>query len=173
MQRDGWMKASVGAVALCLAFSTAQAQTALSEQDQEFVEMAAEGGHAEVEMGKQALESEHPDIKAFGQQMIDEHGKMNEELAALAKQKGIEPPASPDLASQAKGVMMEVLPGETFDSQYVSSQLDDHKETLELFQKQAQRGQAPELKALAEKGIPTIQKHISELEALQHKPELQ
>jgi putative membrane protein len=164
--------ASVGA-ALCLAYSTAGAQTQLSDQDRQFLDMAAKGGHAEVVMGQQALESENPDVKAFGQKMIDDHGKMNQELATVAQQKGIEPPESPDLASQAKSMMMEVLPGQTFDSQYVSSQLDDHKETLELYQRQAQEGQDPDLKALAQKGIPIIQQHIAELEQLQKKPELQ
>ena len=59
------------------------------------------------------------------------------------------------------------------DSQYVSSQLDDHKETLALFEKEAQSGQDPELKALAFKAIPIIQQHIAQLEELQKMSELQ
>jgi putative membrane protein len=83
------------------------------------------------------------------------------------------PPASPDLASQAKGAVVGVMPGKSFDSQYVSSQLDDHKETLALYQKKAESGHDPELKALASKGIPVIQEHIAQLEELQKMPELQ
>ena len=65
------------------------------------------------------------------------------------------------------------LPGETFDSQYVSSQLNDHRETLALFEQEARSGQDPELKAFAEKGIPVLEQHIAELEKLQKMPELQ
>ena len=98
---------------------------------------------------------------------------MNDELAAIAEKKGVEPPSSADLASQAKTAVTSVLPGSTFDKQYVSSQLDDHNETLQLLQNEAQNGQDPELKAFAEKGIPIVQKHIQELQDLQKRPELQ
>jgi len=164
---------SLGAAAFCFAVSTAFAQTTLSEPDRAFIEQAAQGGHAEVAMGQSASESENPAISAFGKQMIADHGKMNDELAAVAKQKGVEPPASPDLASQAKGAVVGAMPGKSFDSQYVSSQLDDHQETLALFQKEAESGQDPALKALASKGIPLIQEHIAKLEELQKMPELQ
>jgi putative membrane protein len=173
MGRDRSLKAPLGAAAFCLALSTAQAQTTLGDADRAFIEQAAQSGHAEVSMGQSAAESENAAVSAFGKQMIADHGKMNDELAALAKQKGVEPPSSADLASQAKGTATAVLPGATFDKQYVSSQLDDHKETLALFQQEAQSGQDPDLKALAEKGIPIIQRHIAELEELQRMPELQ
>jgi putative membrane protein len=178
MRRDRSLKAAplgAAAAAFCLALgaAAAQAQTALSDADREFIEQAAEGGHAEVAMGQSAAESENPAISAFGKQMIADHGKMNDELATLAKQKGVEPPSSANLASQTKGAATAVLPGETFDKQYVSSQLDDHKETLALFQQEAQSGQDPDLKALAAKGIPIIQRHIAKLEELQRMPELQ
>jgi hypothetical protein len=44
---------------------------------------------------------------------------------------------------------------------------------LALFEQEARSGQDPELKALAEKGIPIIQQHIAQLEKLQELPELQ
>jgi putative membrane protein len=178
MGRDRSLKAAplgAAAAAFCLALgaAAAQAQTALSDADRAFIEQAAQSGHAEVSMGESAAESENPAVSAFGKQMIADHGRMNDELAALAKRKGVEPPSSADLASQAKGAATAVLPGATFDEQYVSSQLDDHKETLALFQQEARSGQDPDLKALAEKGIPIIQGHIAELEELQRMPELQ
>ena len=173
MRREVRLGLSLGAAALGFTLATAHAQTALSDGDREFIEQAAQGGHAEVSMGQSAAESKNPAISAFGKQMVADHSKMNDELAMLAKRKGFEPPASADMASQAKGALVDALPGKTFDSQYVSSQLDDHKETLALFQQEAQSGQDPDLKALALKGIPTIQQHITQLEQLQKMPELQ
>jgi putative membrane protein len=173
MRRTERFGLSFGAAALGFAMAAAQAQTVLSDGDREFIEQAAHGGHAEVSMGQSAAESKNPAISAFGKQMVTDHSKMNEELAMLAKRKGFEPPASADMASQAKGAVVDALPGTTFDSQYVSSQLDDHKETLVLFQQEAQSGQDTDLKALALKGIPIIQQHITQLEQLQKMPELQ
>jgi putative membrane protein len=94
--------------------------------------------------------------------MIQEHSAMNEELAGIARQKGVEPPASPDLGSQATGAAIGVLPGETFDSQYINQQISAHQSTLELLQKQAQEGQDPDLKAFAQKYVPVVQHHLDE-----------
>jgi putative membrane protein len=173
MRRDRTRVIIIGSAALCLVAAVASAQDKLSESDRMFIEQAAEGGHAEVTLGESAAKSENPAVSAFGKQMIADHGKMNDELATLAKAKGVEPPSDADLASQAKGLAVSALPGSTFDRQYVSSQLADHKKTLALFEKQAQSGQDPELKAFAEKGIPVIQQHIAELEKLQQMPEMQ
>jgi putative membrane protein len=173
MMRDWCAKASLAAIALCLATPGARAQANLSDGDREFVENAAESGYAEVTTGKAAAKSDNAAVRDFGNQMVDEHSKMNDELAAIAKQKGVTPPSSADLGSQAKNALLNVLPGKTFDKQYVSSQLDDHQETLQLMQREAQSGQDPDLKAFAEKSVPVIQKHIDELQALQKRPELQ
>jgi putative membrane protein len=172
--RDYWRTtALVGSMVLGLAVSSANAQTKLSETDQDFIETAAQSGAAEVAMGKTASESKNTAVAEFGKMMISEHTQMNEELAGIAKQKGVEPPSSPDLASQAKDAAMNVLPGSTFDKQYVSSQLDDHQETLQLLQQQAQEGQDTELKAFAQKYIPVVEKHIDQLNQLKSQPELQ
>ena len=154
-----------------LTIGTARAEA--SEADREFIDKAAMGGQAEVANGETAAKSENSAIADFGNQMVREHGAMNQELAALAKQKGVEPPTSASLTDQAKGAVMSVMPGATFDKQYVSEQLTAHKETLALMEKQASGGDDPDLKALATKAIPVVQKHITELEALQKQPGLQ
>jgi putative membrane protein len=167
-----WTVMPLSAAAMLLTLGNAQAQE-LSEVDREFIETAAQSGHAEVAAAQTAKTSENQAVAAFAQQMIDEHTKMNEELATLAQKKGVQPPDSPDLASQAKTAVTGALPGSTFDKQYVSSQLDDHHETLELLQNQLREGQDPELKAFAEKHIPIVEKHMGELADLQQRPELQ
>ena len=101
-----------------------------------------------VVSGEIAAKSENLTSADFDNQMVREHGEMNQELAALAKQKGIEC----------------VMPSATFDKQYGSEQLTAHKETLALMEKQASGGDDPDLKALATKAIPVVQKHITELE---------
>jgi predicted outer membrane protein len=105
-------------------------------------------------MGESAAESENAAVSAFGKQMIADHGMMNDELAALAKRKGVEPPTGPDLASQAKGAVVGVMPGTAFDKQYVSSQLDDHKETLALYQKEAAVRPGPGAQGPGREGHP-------------------
>ena len=154
-----------------LSIGTARAE--VSDADRAFIDQLAMAGQAEVANGETAAKSENSAIADFGKQMVQEHGEMNQELAALAKQKGVEPPTSASLTDQAKGAVMSVMPGATFDKQYVSQQLSDHQETLALLEKQASSGDDPDLKALATKAIPVVQKHITELEALKQQPGMQ
>ncbi len=147
-----------------LSIGTARAD--VSDADRAFIDKLAMAGQAEVASGETAAKSENAAIADFGRQMIREHGELNQELAALAKQKGVEPPTSASLTDQAKGAVMSVLPGATFDEQYVSQQLSDHKEVLALLEKEASSGDDPDLRALATKAIPVVQKHITELEAM-------
>ena len=49
--------------------------------DKKFVMDAAVGGMAEVELGKLAAEkATNPEVKQFGQRMVDDHTKANDEL---------------------------------------------------------------------------------------------
>jgi len=98
---------------------------------------------------------------------------MNDELAAIAKQKGVTPPDSPSMADSAKGAAMNVMPGKMFDSQYISDQIKDHQATLELLKTEASSGQDPDLKSFAAKGITVVEGHLAELQRLQAKPEYQ
>jgi putative membrane protein len=59
--------------------------------DVKFVNMAARDGEAEVILGKLAAEkASSEDVKKFGQQMVDDHTKANEELKSIATSKNID-----------------------------------------------------------------------------------
>ena len=65
------------------------------EDDTDFAVEAADGGMYEVELGKLAQSNAaSADVKKFGQTMVDEHSKANEELKALATQKNITLPGA-------------------------------------------------------------------------------
>jgi putative membrane protein len=63
---------------------------ALSSADREFIMKAADGGMAEVELGRLAVnKASNSDVKAFGQRMVDDHSKANDQLMQLAQTKGV------------------------------------------------------------------------------------
>jgi putative membrane protein len=67
----------------------------LTRASEKFVKEAAEGGLLEVELGKLAVEkANHEQVKAFGRQMQDDHGKANEELKTIAAANGVRFPQS-------------------------------------------------------------------------------
>src|SRR5271170_3008488 len=54
-------------------------------QDKIFLRLAAEGGIAEVKFGQLAVQKGSTDeVKAFGQKMVDDHTKLNLEMAQVA-----------------------------------------------------------------------------------------
>jgi putative membrane protein len=56
--------------------SASTATSKLSAADRQFVKKAAEGGLAEVELGKLATErASSEEVKRFGQRMVDDHTK--------------------------------------------------------------------------------------------------
>src|SRR4051812_47869935 len=64
--------------------------------DQEFVTKAAEGGLAEVELGQTAADkASAADVKTFGQRMVTDHSKANDELKAAASKAGANVPTEP------------------------------------------------------------------------------
>src|SRR5215208_3996462 len=67
----------------------------IAATDKTFVMEAAKGGMAEVELGRLATEkAANADVKQFGQRMVDDHSKANEQLKSLAAQKGVTLPTA-------------------------------------------------------------------------------
>ena len=64
--------------------------------DRLFAALAAQGGMAEVELGKLAQQkSRNHAVTAFAKRMVDDHGNSNAQLAELAKQTGLLLPTEP------------------------------------------------------------------------------
>ena len=127
---------------------------------QEFVREAADGGMAEVALGKMAVaQAESPDVKQFGQRMVDDHSKANQELTTLASQKGISAPTEPSAKHKATIDRLSKLSGAEFDRAYMQEMVNDHDHAVTTFRTFSERGDDPELKQFAEKTLPTLQDH--------------
>lgn len=140
----------------------ASGRGALSSQDSKFMMTAAQGGMAEVEMARVALERGSSDaVKQYAQKMIDDHTANNQELMQLASAKGVTLPAGPDAKHRAMMQKMSRLSGAEFDHQYVmNSGVKDHEKMLKLLQDEARKGRDAEVKAFASKTIPAVEMHL-------------
>lgn len=141
--------------------------------DMKFAMMAAMGGMEEVEMGKLAAEKGASDeVRQFGQRMVDDHTKANQELMQIVSSKGMTPPAALDAKHQADMQKMSALSGEAFDKAYVKMMVKDHKKDVGEFQKESTRGADPELKAFATSTLPTLQEHLQMIQRIDAKMKL-
>jgi putative membrane protein len=150
---------AVGLLALAPVFAQQSANRMGS--DTSFVTKAAQGGMAEVKLGQLATEkASSPDVKAFGQQMVDDHSKANDELKNLASKKGETLPTDIDAKDQAKYDRLSKMSGAEFDKAYMADMVSDHKTDVSEFRRESQRGTDPDIKAWAAKTLPTLEHHL-------------
>ena len=129
--------------------------------DQRFVTEAAAGSMAEVELGKLAAgKAQNDEVKQFGQRMVTDHGKANEQLTALAKQKGYTLPKQLRKKEAASREHLQGLSGAEFDRAYMQHMLVDHERDVKLFENEAKQGLDADLKAWAAKQVPILQEHL-------------
>jgi putative membrane protein len=134
---------------------------ALDHSDKKFLTEAAEGGMMEVELGKLAADKgTDPDVKAFGQKMVDDHTKANDKLKALAASKGLTLPT--DMGTMEKHDMnkLQKASGADFDRLYMSEMVKDHKKDVSDFDHASKSAKDSDVKAFASDTLPTLQDHL-------------
>jgi putative membrane protein len=130
--------------------------------DKKFLKDAAAGGLAEVEFGKVAAQKgSSEEVKKFGQKMVDDHSKANDELKEVAGKEKIEVPTALTSKEQSKLDKMSKLSGADFDKAYIKDMVRDHEKDVSDFQSEAQSGSSANVKAFATKTLPTLQEHLS------------
>jgi putative membrane protein len=129
--------------------------------DDTFVMKAAQGGMAEVELGKLAAEKgTSDDVKKFGQRMADDHGKAGDELKALAQRKNITVPSDLDAKDKALRDRLIKLSGPAFDRAYMQAMVSDHVKDVNDFKMESRSGNDPDVKEWATKTLPTLEDHL-------------
>ncbi len=129
--------------------------------DKMFIKKAAQGGLSEVELGQLAAQKGNSDgVKQFGQKMVDDHSKANDELKALAQQKGVTLPTETNAEGKAMKAKLDKLSGEQFNLAYMSHMVKDHINDVAQFKKEAASGKDPDVKAWAGKTVPTLEGHL-------------
>ncbi|MDR6941860.1 DUF4142 domain-containing protein [Mucilaginibacter pocheonensis] len=140
---------------------------AVDEADAKFATDAANGGLAEVAVGKVAEQKAvNKSVKDFAAMMVKDHGKANDELMAIAKAKNITLPAAPSDDKQKELTDLSAKTGGDFDKAYVDAMVDGHKKTISMFEDAAKNCKDAELKAFATSTLPIIKGHLTEIETI-------
>jgi putative membrane protein len=135
--------------------------SSLDTTDKEFVVKAAQGGMAEVMLGQMASsKGTSPDVKNFGNRMVSDHGKANDELKQLAQNKGMALPGDVDKETKKFADRLSKTSGKDFDKEYINNMVDDHEKDVNEFEKASKNAKDPDLRAWAAKTLPTLQDHL-------------
>ena len=126
-----------------------------------FINAAAAGGMAEVELGKMAVQkAQNADVKAFAQKMVEDHSKAGDELKQLAAQKNVVLP--PDFLPESKQLMEKLSKsnGAEFDKEYVKAMVENHKKDVTAFENASKTAGDADVKEFAAKTLPTLKTHL-------------
>ena len=144
-----------------------EAGVAADEGDAKFAVDAANGGMAEVALGKLAQgKATNAKVKEFADMMVADHTKANDELMALAKTKNI---TLPDSVSADEKKAMDDLSkksGKDFDKAYVDLMVDDHKKDVKEFEDATKDLKDADIRAFATKTLPTLRTHLEHINAI-------
>jgi putative membrane protein len=142
----------------------------LSATDSKFVKEAAVGGMEEVQLGQLAAQkASDPDVKNFGQRMVDDHSKANDQLKQLASQKGVTVASTLPPSKQKDVDQLSKLSGAAFDKKYVSMMVQDHKKDVAEFKKTSTHAKDADVKSWASATLPTLQDHLKMIEDISAK----
>ena len=133
----------------------------LAKSDAKFIENAAKGGLAEVEMGKLAQQqAADPAVKDFGARMVKDHSAANDKLKPIADAKSITLPSSLDRSHRKDYDKLAKKSGADFDKAYMDHMLKDHKKDVKEFEKEAKSGKDADIKGFASDTLPTLEEHL-------------
>lgn len=125
-------------------------EATVSRDDANFMKEAAAGGLAEVQLGKIAADkASSKQVKDFGQRM---------QLQLPTKLEG---------KHKSTVDRLSKLSGDEFDREYMRAMVEDHKETLEKFQREADKGKDPDVQKFASEHVPILKKHFELAQTIQ------
>lgn len=138
-----------------------------SRQDRKFVEDAAIAGMAEIQLGQIATQrAQHPAVRDYGNQMVNDHTTANRRLMTIAATLGITPPEELDFRHRRMVKKLGKAEGREFDEDYIEGEVKDHKKMVEIMEEQISDGENPDLKQLATDMLPRIREHQQMAERL-------
>jgi putative membrane protein len=153
---------------LCFGGIAAKAQIPQPDPDttaKHFITVVSIGNLQEASAGQLAVQkAKRADVRSFAQMMVKDHGKAEQELMQLVKNKHFDIPAAatggiePDLNLKNAG--------DNFDMLYVHAMVSGHRNTVETFENYATTGKDPDVRAFAQRTLPTLKAHLSAIMAI-------
>lgn len=149
------------ASALFLFSSVARADEDKND-DFKFVKEVHQSGIMEIQVGKLAPQrSQNAAIKKLADRLVQDHGRMVEELQAFGRKKSIALPK--ELTSDKRDMVEKLakLKGAEFDQAFSRMAIASHEKSIEKFEKEIKSGRDPEITAWAQKKLPAIREHLA------------
>lgn len=138
-----------------------------SYADQSFVTKALSNSSAEAQMSQLATQkSSSPDVKQYGQKMVQIHSELSQQLQPVAQMLGVKGDQKPSKKDKKQIEQMKSLNGTAFDQAYIKAMVDDQKHDVKSFKDEESAAQSPTVKKAAQMDEPVLSQHLQILEQL-------
>jgi putative membrane protein len=161
---------------VCLALISAAlsapsyARAAVTEQDKQFLAMAAQSDFNEIQLSKLAeTKAANPSVKSFAHEMVTDHNNLEAKMKPFATAWGLTPPTSLDADHQAIYDKLDTLSGSDFDKEYMQAMVTDHHKALDAFTKEVDTTTDPNFKTAVVSGKSVVAAHTSMADDLKAK----
>jgi putative membrane protein len=133
----------------------------LNSKDYKFLSAASQSGQLEVQLGELAKQNGGSQaVRDFGERMVNDHTKANNDLKQIAAAKQATPETQMTSKEDSRVTRLQKLTGVDFDKAYLSDMIKDHKKDVKEFENASTDASDPDVKAFAEKTLPTVQQHL-------------
>ena len=138
----------------------------LGWMERRFVTKAADSGKAELELAQLAAQqASNAEVKAYAQKLIEDHGKVNQELTSLAGQKNVKLDDDED-GKDRHYRRLSKKTGTEFDQEFVEHMIEMHEDDVKRFEKASTDAKDQDLKSFAAKHIEHLRGHLQEAQSL-------
>jgi putative membrane protein len=136
------------------------AQAAASDDDKQFLSMAAQSDMNEIKLSQLAEgKTANPKVKAFAHKMVSDHNMLEVKMKPFATAWGLTAPVGLDSDHQAIYEKLNGLSGADFDKAYMDAMAEDHHKALDAFTKEGDTTQDAKFKAAVLKGKTVVAAH--------------
>jgi putative membrane protein len=149
----------------------------LAESDLGIMAQYHQDNQMEIDLGKVASKrGSRPEVKAYGEMMVRDHSKLDQQIMGLAKKSGqataavkVKDEAAREHLAKARQRAAEIkkLEGANFDREYLSFMVEDHSHVLANIDEHLAAAQSPELTETLRKARPIFQQHLDRARELQ------
>jgi putative membrane protein len=134
--------------------------------DQQFLDTAAAGGMAEVDLSKLAhAQAASKAVRDFAAGMVKYHTARDNRLLALAQKLNMTAAPAPEQIQGAHD-QLAALSGPDFDRQYAFGQVKGHQDMIALYAHEAAAGQSPQLRRFAREELRLLRIDLQRSEEL-------
>lgn len=130
--------------------------------DKKFLKDQVISALTEVELGKLAAQKASNDsVKEFGQRMVNDYTKTNDQLKQLASAMKVSIPSELNSKQQSQIEKLSKLSGPAFDKAYLKDEIKNHERDVREAQDETQGGTDANVKQFASSMLPALQSHLS------------